>query len=453
MSRLRLLPSRVSLRARLTALAVLGAVVVLPLGVLVLYSGVSDGLDDAITEELRVRADDVAAELRAGLPPVLADGRAAQVLDPGGRVVAPAGASPLVDLTTRRPAGEAVVDRPVPGVGEDARVLVQRIETPDGERFVAVAGSTTPIREAEQRLGLVLGIVGPALVLGIGTTAWVLIGAALRPVRRMTRHAATLSLEQPAARLPQPPGRDEIAELGQTLNDMLDRIERTVAHERAFLDDASHELRTPIAVLRGELELARLELGDGVDPAVCVRALDSALEEADRLGRLADQLLVLARADAGRLRDQRRRLGLMTLTARVVDRFESQAARVVVSGVDAHVWGDPDLLEQLLGNLVANAACLARSLVGIEIFVDGDAVVLQVSDDGPGFAEDVIDRVFERFSRAGASRTRSGGGAGLGLAIASAIVEAHDGTIEVGNGDPLGGARVRVRLPRDTSAR
>jgi len=449
MTRWRALPSRVSLRTRLTVLAVGGAALVLPLGVLGIYTGVSDALDDAVTGELRVRAGDVAAELAAGLPPVLADGDPTQVLDGDGEVLAPPGAPPLVALRQRPAPGEDLVeDRAVPGIEGRSRVLTLGVATADGDRYVVVAGSTAPIRRAEQRLRVVLGVVGPALVLGIGATAWLLTGAALRPVRRMTRRAATLSFEQPSARLPAPPGRDELAELGQTLNTMLDRIEATVAHERAFVDDASHELRTPIAVLRGELELARLELADGADPASCTAALDSALEEVDRLARLADQLLVLARADAGRLRDCRERVGLMSLTAHVVDRLERRDVQLLVSGADAAVCADPDLLEQLLVNLVANAMRHAQALVGVEIEADGDEVVLTVSDDGPGFDADVLDRAFERFSRAGSARSRSGGGAGLGLAIAAAVVEAHDGAIAVRNGDPLGGGCVEVRLPR-----
>lgn len=449
MSGLGSLPSRFSLRVRLTALAVVGTMVVLPLGVLVLYAGVSDALDDAVTAELRVRVEDVTAELEAGQPPVLANGMVTQVLDEDGDVTAPAGADPLVSLDQELgPGAEIVEDRPVPGIGEDGRVLVGAVDTAGGRRYVVAAGSTNPIDEAEQRLRVVLGLVGPLLVLAFGAAAWMLTGAALRPVRRMTRRAATLSLEEPSARLPQPPGRDEVAELGRTLNGMLDRIEKTVAHERAFVDDASHELRTPIAVLRGELELARLELGDGTDPAACLPALDSALEEVDRLARLAEHLLVLARTDAGRLGERRQRVGLMTLTAGVVDRTDSRGVRLVVSGADAQVEGDPDLLEQLLSNLVGNALRFARSIVGVEISVDGDDAVVLVSDDGPGFSADVVDRAFERFSREGASRTRSSSGAGLGLAIAAAVVDAHDGRIEVGNGDPLGGARVCVRFPR-----
>lgn len=451
---IRALPSRFSLRARLTTLAVLGAVVVLPLGVLVLYAGVSDGLDDAVTAELRVRADDVAAELAAGFPPVLAGGMPTQVLDEAGTVLAPAGAPALVRLGRLPAPGRSIVDdRPVPGLGAGGRILVRGVRTGAGSRYVVVAGSTAPVREAEQRLKVVLGALGPALVIGVGGAAWLLTGAALRPVRSMTRRAATLSFEEPSERLPVAPGRDELAELSQTLNLMLARIEATVAHERGFVDDASHELRTPIAVLRGELEFAQLELADGADPQACTAALDSALEEVDRLARLADQLLVLARADAGRTRHRRQRVGLMALTAGVVDRLRTGDVRLVVGGVEAQVCGDPDLLEQLLVNLLTNAVHHARALVGVEIAVDGDHVVVQVSDDGPGFDQSVVDRAFERFSRAGTSRTRGGAGAGLGLAIAAAAVEAHDGTIELRGGEPLGGACVVVRLPRVSASR
>ena len=230
---------------------------------------------------------------------------------------------------------------------------------------------------------------------------------------------------------------------------MLDRIEETVAHERAFVDDASHELRTPIAVLRGELELARLELAEGHEPADSIEAIDSALEETDRLARVAEHLLVLARADAGRLSDGHERIAVMAATARVVDRLGIDEVRLRVTGVETHVLGDPDLLDQLITNLVTNAARFARAKVLLEIQADGD-VLLRVADDGPGFAPALLDRALDRFSRAEASRTRGirGSGAGLGLAIVAAIVESMEGRIDLSNGAPLGGACVDIHLPR-----
>jgi signal transduction histidine kinase len=438
--------SQLSLRTRLTALSTLGAVLVLPVVVLALRGAVVDSIEDAVTAELRVRAGDVAAEVANGIEPVVADGLVTQLLDDSGQVRIPRGGTPLlgVDDLPDQPGEEAVHDRPVPSVGDRARVLARAL--PGDEGWVLVAGSTAPIHRVERRLTLIVGVAGPVLVLLLAATAWMLTRSALQPVQRMTRRASTLSLQHPDERLPLPPGRDEIAELGHTLNSMLDRIESTVAHERAFVDDASHELRTPIAVLRGELELALLELRDAGGGTV--RSIESALEETDRLARITERLLVLARADAGRLADAQERIALMPAVARVVDRVDAGSVQLEVTGVEASVLADPDLVDQLLTNLVANAVSFARRVVRVTVESSDDGVHLRVDDDGPGFDPEILDRAFDRFARADPSRTRQAGGTGLGLAIVAAIVEALDGRITLANDGPLGGASVDVRLPR-----
>lgn len=312
-----------------------------------------------------------------------------------------------------------------------------------------VAGSTAPIEQAQRRLALVLGIAGPSMVVVVAATAWLLTTAALRPVARMTRRAKVLSsLHEAEDRLPQPPGRDEIAELGSTLNAMLARIEATVAQERAFIDNASHELRTPLAVLRSELELARIEVSTGPDAARTTAALDSALEETDRLVALAERLLVLAKADARRLVGPDDVVHLGDVASRVVRRVDDEGLDVQLHVGQATVRGDADALEQLLGNLVENAAHWSTGCIRLEATTSAEAVVLEVADDGPGFAPEVLDRAFDRFSRADVSRSNRTGGTGLGLAIAAAIAEASGGHIEAANeGSPLGGARVTVTLP------
>jgi methyl-accepting chemotaxis protein len=244
---------RPGLRVRLVALVAVGATAVLTTAALALYDDVTSGLSDAITTELEVRLADLVADLddpagaAATQRPVVA-----QAVDATGRVLVPAGATPLLTHAELAAAleGEVLVDRPVRGVGDDARVLARRLNDGNGDAVVGVTATTTaPLVHVRHRLVVVLLVGGTALTAAVALTGWVLAGAALRPVRRMAQRAQTISMTAPGERLPVPPGGDEIAELGRTLNTMLVRIEATIAHERGFIDDASHELRTPLAVL------------------------------------------------------------------------------------------------------------------------------------------------------------------------------------------------------------
>jgi two-component system, OmpR family, sensor kinase len=444
------LPARFSLRLRLTALAAAAAAVVLTAGALLLYDGLFSSVDDAVTGELQVRADDVATELRLGQATTFGGGLLTQVLTPHGDVVTPVGDDPIptgAELDRASETEELVIDRAIDGIGDDARMVVRPVATSNGtERMVVVAGSTAAIVRAQQRLIVVLGVAGPAMVAAVAAFAWGLTSLALRPVSRMTRRAGTISLRHPGDRLPQPAGRDEIAELGTTLNRMLDRIAETIAHERAFVDDASHELRTPLAVLRSELELARIEIEDDADADRTTAAIDSALEETDRLTALAERLLVLARADAGHLAAATEPVAVADVVQRVLDRVHPAGLDLDLHVADEAVIADPVALEQLVANLLTNAAQWARGRVRIETTAHGSEVVLRVADDGPGFDSELIDRVFDRFSRVGTSRGRSGG-TGLGLAIVAAIAEALGGHVYATNGPPLGGARIDVHLP------
>jgi signal transduction histidine kinase len=308
---------------------------------------------------------------------------------------------------------------------------------------VVVAATTTePLEAARSRLLVVLGIAGPSLALAITGVAWLLADAALRPVRRITREADTISLAEAGRRLPQPVGRDEIAELGRTLNQMLDRIESTITRERAFIDDASHELRTPIAVLRGELELA----GQRPDDVESVRAgIESALEETDRLTRLTEDLLTLARADAGQVQAGDDRTELLSVVQSAVARLRSApTVAVMITGEPLFVRGEQRLIEQIVTNLVTNAFRHAHTTVAIAVMPRQGMASLVIADDGPGFPPQLLPHALERFTRAETSRTR--GGTGLGLAIVASVTTALGGHVVAANGAPLGGARVSVEL-------
>jgi signal transduction histidine kinase len=368
----------------------------------------------------------------------------AQVIDPSGQVILPEGARSLLSTGELATAldRELLVDRGVTGIGGDARILAQPLVVTSHGRVVGVtATSTAALEHVRNRLVLLLVVASPALTAAVTLTAWVLAGAALRPVQRMAHRAETISMAAPGERLPQPPGHDEIAELGRTLNAMLERIESTIAHERAFIDDASHELRTPLAVLRGELELA---LNDD-DFLAVQQGLRSSLEETDRLARLADDLLMLARADAGQASEATP--ANLTEAARVAGSRLGKRPNVTLTvlGQDAMVPGPAAWVDRIVTNLIVNALDHAHRAVSVEVSSNDTGHCLTVADDGPGFPADLLARVFDRFIRGDSARGR--GGTGLGLAIVAALARSLGGEVHAGNGPPLGGARVEVTLP------
>ena len=206
------------------------------------------------------------------------------------------------------------------------------------DTIVVVGASLDAVTRAQQRLGIVLAVASPLLIGALAGGGWILTAAALRPVGAMTTEAEAITVSQVGRRLPQPPGDDEIAHLGRTLNAMLDRIEGSIAHERSFLDDASHELRTPISILRAELELA---LGQPGDADELQQSLRSALEETERLVRLTDDLLVLARVDSEHLPLRAQPVELRGAAERVVERLGDAGANIDVTGSRVVVQADP----------------------------------------------------------------------------------------------------------------
>jgi signal transduction histidine kinase len=290
----------------------------------------------------------------------------------------------------------------------------------------------------------------PVVMIVVATMTWFLVGAALQPVTRLTREAGRLSMADPGTRLLVPDDDNEFSALARELNGLLARVEDALASERSFVDDASHELRTPLTILRGELELAELSLADAhLEEAE--KSVASARAEAERLSRLADDLLVLARLDRRELPLRRRAVNVLALAGAVAERLGTTRPKVVVTGDTQLVNADPDRVDQVLTNLIGNARRFATSRVDVQVeYLGPQGVEVVIADDGPGFPPTFVPGAFDRFRRADLTRGRHRdptSSTGLGLAIAAAIVHAHGGTITAGNGDPPGGAMVRFVLP------
>jgi heavy metal sensor kinase len=315
-----------------------------------------------------------------------------------------------------------------------------------GQRLVVVVGTSLKERDgalADLRSELLVG--GPVALLLASLAGYFVSAAALRPVERMRARAAAISATRLSERLPVAPSGDEVSRLGETLNQMLARLETALERERIFVADASHELRTPLAHLRAEVELA-------LDGPRSKRELEAALrsvsEEADRLSQLSEDLLLLARLDQGALPVRPATTELDELLHGVAARFESRALAagraIEADGGGLRAQVDPLRLQQALGNLVENALRYGDGPIRLHAAERNGALELHVTDAGPGFPARFLPRAFERFSRA--EESRSGGGAGLGLAIVAAVAQAHSGTATASNGSK-GGAHVLLSIP------
>jgi len=377
----------------------------------------------------------------------------AQIVTRDGRIVAttpglaPGSIAEASDL--RSLDGPRYLERTV--ATTDEPVLARILEMPTDDGRVIVAGvAFDDQREVLDRLLSLFGVAGLVAVVLAGAVGWLVARAALRPVDRMRAESEAVSGSEPGRRLAVPRTRDELAALGRGLNRMLDRLEAAVERERRFVADAGHELRTPLANLRAELDLA---LRRARSPAELIDALRSASEETDRLARLAEDLLLLASADGGRLPMRREETDVAALIRETTESFAGRAHALGVEldasvGNGVHARIDPDRIRQAVGNLIDNA--LRHTPAGGRVSVDASGregtLSIAVSDTGEGFASSFLPHAFEAFTRADASRSRSAGGAGLGLAIARAVAEAHGGTVEAKNRDG-GGAIVVLRIP------
>jgi len=463
--------TRLPIRLRLTLLFALAMAVVLAAMGVFLYTGLASALDEAIDASLRTRADDVAAliaQSESGLRESTATGthatgeqtgesfdqgeNFAQVLSTSGTVIDSTlrpGKDPLLSSSELAQAleGPVMLERTsIPGTEGPARLLAAPVHAQDQDLVVVVGAALEGRTEALAKLLSQLVIGGPLALIAAALLAYGLASAAFRPVESMRRQAEVISALEPGRRLPVPPTRDEVARLGTTLNEMLARLESALAKERAFLSDASHELRTPLTLLKGELDLALSRERSSEEMEATLR---SAAEETDRLVQLAEDLLVLARADQGRLPVNLTVVSAKEMLESIRERFARRAFETgmtveVDAPHDLELSGDRVRLEQALANLMENALRYGAGPITLRALRRGGFVELHVLDSGPGFADDFLPHAFERFSRADESRSTAG--TGLGLSIVEIIAVAHQGTAHLVNRE-VGGADVWLELP------
>jgi len=453
--------SRLPIRLRMAAAFAVAMAAVLAGSGLYLYRHLGSDLTASLNRDLRLRAQDLAALIRQP-GASLAQDNGGQLIERGesyvqllatdGRVLdatRPLGRRSLLSRTELRLAERNPIyvnEPPVPGLNEGSRLLATRVIR-NGRPAVLVVGAT---RENNvETLGNFrdeLLIAGPIALLLASGVGYLLAGFSLRQVESMRRRAAAISGETPGERLPVPPTGDEMQRLGETLNEMLDRLESALERERDFVADAGHELRTPLALLRTELELA---LRQGCTARELRAAVRSSTHEADRLAQLAEDLLLIARTERGRLPLRLEPVEVEALLRSVRSRFEWRAAELgkTVGSASPNgllVQADRMRLEQALGNLVDNALRYGGDEVRLEAVRHDGWIELHVRDSGDGLPAQFLARAFDRFTRADAARSR--GGSGLGLSIVKTIAESHAGTAHVANAD-TGGADAWISIP------
>ncbi|MEU7742840.1 ATP-binding protein [Nonomuraea sp. NPDC049158] len=435
---------RQGLRFRLTVVAAAVLALALAISASVLLTVLDRALIGTVDDSTRQQAQTVRVQADAGTltsPIATHDGTIVQVIDEAGRITdVTYGADRLVPLLDARERAEVLRDgqatfldgRPF-AISGPLRVVV--ISADHGRTVVAAR----PIGEIQTSLGTagrVLLVGTPMLIVALAVASWVVIGRTLRPIAALRRGAAEITHTARSRRLPVPESRDEVHSLATTLNDMLARLEEAEQRQRALVSDAAHELRSPLASIRLQLEVA-LGHPEGQD---WPETAEGVMEDAMRLSRLAEDLLALARLDErGGVPARREPVDLDEVVRQTVDRYGE--ARLTVCD-PVVVRGDALDLSRVLTNLVDNAVRHTSSKVEVALTADG---VLTVTDDGPGIPEQDRERVFNRFTRLDSGRSRDEGGAGLGLAIVRETVRAHGGGVHLEDAAP--GLRAVVRLP------
>ena len=432
-----------SVRVRVTVLATFLVAVVMIVGAVLLTRAVEDRLvsdrEQAATAAVGATVDQVENGVPFGaiVNQTFDQGAGVGIFNDTGAPVGGEFTLPIKTITvvpgTGPPADQVIY---VSGVSRrDVAYDAAPVAVAGGNFYVVGMASLAEVRRSMHTLwsGLRLGI--PLVVLAVALVAWFLAGRALRPVEAMRLEVENISATTLQRRVREPQSHDEVARLARTMNSMLGRLQASREHERQFLSDASHELRSPLASMR-----AQLETGSWPSQASDVRA------EATRLAHIVDDLMDLAKADEAAPPSAETDLDEV-----VLEEVAAIAATLPIS-IDtsnvgaARLIGDRQALGRMVRNLVENAGRHATNVVKVSLTNIDETITLTVDDDGEGVAEDDRQRIFERFTRTDSSRSRHTGGVGLGLAVVRATAQRHGGDVQCDT-SPIGGARFAVTLP------
>lgn len=436
---------------------VVATVVFLALGVAgsalaaVLYRTMLSGIDSAAATRVSEIADEVASLGPDGVDARLFDTDerivAVQVVEsPGGVVVRGSEAAPDTPLI----ALSQLDDGPLIGMPQDTspfgqiRFSARTVDGPGGRYTVLVGEGSAAIASTVRTVILALALSAPIVIAVSASATYLLVRRSLKSVDEIRTRVADITTSDLTERVPVPDRDDEISALAVTMNEMLARIEAGHAAQQRFVGDASHELRSPLTTIISALEVALAH------PELLNAELASGtlIPEAQRMKALVDDLLLLARADERKLNPRQGDVDVDDLVAEQVERVRRETDLEVRSDIHpARLTGDAEALSRVMRNLLDNAARHAVSRLAVTVRARSGDVVVTVADDGTGIPPADRERVFDRFVRLDADRSRSAGGTGLGLSIVREVVVAHAGSVSIGHGPDGRGAMVRVQLP------
>ncbi|TAM68578.1 MAG: HAMP domain-containing histidine kinase [Microbacteriaceae bacterium] len=454
------------IRARVTASAALVVALTLIIAGVALTFLVRQSLVDGVDNVLGSRADQVAAQsvgptgIRGTIPATAQQSSLVQILDANGTVIAATAnmrddddnqkfKDPVLDSppTSRRTTISTLTDSPLDRAGS-FRVVAKPVTLQHGPGWVYVATSLSPVDAAAGTVITMFAIGLPLVLFIVAVTVWWAVTHAFKPVEGIRRQASSISAANLTQRVPVPHSRDEIERLATTMNQMLDRLEGAATRQNQFIGDASHELRSPLAALRAQVEVALAH----PDQTESVQLLTLVRDQISRMTMLTEDLLFLARSTEPGGMILPAPVDLDELVLAEVRRLRKAGGHTItVVALDAaRVTGSQRDLTRALRNLTDNARGHAHSEVRLSLRTNNGVAEITISDDGDGIPEADRDRLFERFARLEESRARNitGSGFGLGLAIARQITLAHGGTLTAhdrADGHP--GAEFLLRIP------